>query len=341
MRKLLCVLLCLLFAFPALGEETCLTLTVGGDCVLATREEWQDDADTFLTAVEANGMGWPFQHLAPIFQADDMTLLNLECVLQEGNKGHDYTRQHNFRGKPAYAQMLVDAGVEQVNVANNHFVDYRTSGKRSTLAALDAAGVGYSGYGHLYIWEKDGVKIGFGGCRETVWKKSRTTIRKDIRALKKAGCDLIVYSCHWGREYSPTHNRAQERMADYAIKCGANILIGSHPHVVQGVEVRSGALVLWSLGNLVFGGTHDLTVFDGLLAQLELHFEGKKYLGAQVTLLPVLTSGSAPENDFAPVLAEGADKERILALIEADSPEAVQESMWIPAPVKPARQKKK
>lgn len=186
----------------------------------------------------------------------------------------------------------------------------------------------YSGFGHLYVWEAEGVRIGFWGCREAVWKESPQTVRKDIRALQEAECDVIIYSCHWGKEYSPTHNRTQERMADYAIDCGADILIGAHPHVVQGIEKRNGALVLWSLGNLVFGGTHEMTTFDAMLAQLELHFRDGEFTGTQLRLLPVLTSGAIPANDFSPVLAQGEDRERILAQVAADSPQGLADVMW-------------
>ena len=327
-RFLFTVCLCWLLAAGAAAEQVVLTLTVGGDCVLGTREEWQQEEGTFLTVVAERGADWPFRNLREIFLEDDMTLLNLECVLQADNQGHDYGKQHTFRGDPAYAEMLPRAGVEQVNVANNHFIDYRATGQASTLAALEAAEVAYSGFGHLYIWEAEGVRIGFGGCREAVWKESPQTVRKDIRALQEAECDVIIYSCHWGKEYSHTHNRTQERMADYAIDCGADILIGAHPHVVQGIEKRNGALVLWSLGNLVFGGTHEMTTFDAMLAQLELHFRDGEFTGTQLRLLPVLTSGAIPANDFSPVLAQGEDRERILAQVAADSPQGLADVMW-------------
>ena len=140
-RFLFTVCLCWLLAAGAAAEQVVLTLTVGGDCVLGTREEWQQEEGTFLTVVAERGADWPFRNLREIFLEDDMTLLNLECVLQADNQGHDYGKQHTFRGDPAYAEMLPRAGVEQVNVANNHFIDYRATGQASTLAALEAAGL--------------------------------------------------------------------------------------------------------------------------------------------------------------------------------------------------------
>lgn len=325
------------FCMPA-QAETEITLTFGGDCVLGTREEWVGRANNYEACVAEKGLDWSFGALASLFAEDDLTLINLECVLQNGNEGHNHRKQHTFRGKPEYAAMLPSASVELVNVANNHFVDYGASGKRSTLAALEAAGVPSCGYGSLYVLEAGGVKIGFGGCRESEFLAFKPTVYREIQQLKKLGCEVIVYSCHWGKEYSPTHNKVQERMAQYAVNSGADIVVGTHPHVVQGVEARASsdgthsALVLYSLGNLVFGGTHELQTFDALLARVTLRFDDdSRYLGAALTLLPVLSSGDAPRNDFRPVLAEGEDAERILRLAQDDSAEELSDEMWFAA----------
>lgn len=85
-RFLFTVCLCWLLAAGAAAEQVVLTLTVGGDCVLGTREEWQQEEGTFLTMVAERGMDWPFRNLREIFLEDDMTLLNLECVLQADNR---------------------------------------------------------------------------------------------------------------------------------------------------------------------------------------------------------------------------------------------------------------
>jgi poly-gamma-glutamate capsule biosynthesis protein CapA/YwtB (metallophosphatase superfamily) len=314
------------------SADTEITLTFGGDCVLGTREEWVDTYGNFDTCVDENGLDWCFSGIRDVFINDDFTLANLECVLQDSNQGHNSKKQHTFRGKTAYVQMLTDAGIEAVNIANNHYIDYNQSGEESTKAALKAAGIEYCGYGNLFIWEHDGIKIGFGGCRETVfYEENKAYVYREIQELKEKGCDVIVYSCHWGAEYSPEHNQKQERMAQYAVNSGADIVVGTHPHVVQGVENRDGCAVLYSLGNLVFGGTHELETFDAMLAQAILCFDSdKNYLGVKIELIPVLTSGDIPANDFRPVLAKGRDAQRILALVQADSEMDVSEPLWIP-----------
>ena len=333
MRRIGCLVILFLLMAAAAAADTEITLTFGGDCVLGTREEWVDSEDTFYTCVDAKGMDWCFSGIRDVFADDDYTLVNLECVLQDSNQGHNSKKQHTFRGKTAYTQMLGNAGVEAVNLANNHYIDYNQSGEKSTKAALDAADIAYCGYGNLLVWEHNGIKIGFGGCRETVfYQENKAYIYREIQKLKEKGCDVIIYSCHWGEEYCPEHNEKQRRMAQYAANSGADIVVGTHPHVVQGVDNLDGCAVLYSLGNLVFGGTHELTTFDAILAQATLRFDGdNRYLGTEIALLPVLTSGSAPANDFRPVLATGRDAARILALVQDDSALDISQTLWIAA----------
>lgn len=331
MRRLLLMTLFLLLAvLPARAEDVYL-LTIGGDCVLGTREEWKTRSDTFDAKIAAEGIDYPFSGLSAIFAEDDLTIVNLECALTDSSKGHDWHKQHTFRGDTSYAEMLPRAGIEAVTLCNNHFIDYGQTGRVSTMQALEAENVSYCGYGNLLTLELDNHRVGLGGCRETVWLNSQRTVYRDIKQLKEMDCDVIIYFAHWGKEYSPCHNKRQERMAQYAINSGADIVIGSHPHVPQGISVMDGVPVLWSLGNLCFGGTHELTSFDGLLAQLVLHFSGDSYAGCSISLLPVLTSGDRPRNDFRPILAGGEERERILRLVQDDSDITLENNMFFPA----------
>lgn len=333
MRRCWCfVMVFLLFAATASADRE-ITITLGGDCVLGTREEWIDEPDNFDACVENNGMDWCFSGIEDLFAADDFTLVNLECALQDSNQGHNSKKQHTFRGKTAYAQMLAAAGIEGVNIANNHYIDYNQSGEDSTKAALEAAGIQYCGYRNLFVYVQGDIKIGFGGCRETVfYEENKAYVYRDIQQLKDMGCNAVIYSCHWGTEYSPTHNEKQENMAQYAANSGADLVVGTHPHVVQGVDSIDGCAVLYSLGNLVFGGTKELQTFDAMLVRAILHFDDDGlYLGTELELIPVLTSGSAPDNDFRPVLAAADDASRILSLVQADSAMDITQSIWIPA----------
>jgi len=330
MRQLLAFLLILLIGCSSACADE-IIITFGGDCVLGTREKWKDTSPTFDTLIAEKGMDWCFSKIAEPFQTDDISLINLEGVLQSDSTGHAKGKQYTFRGDPSYTQILDAAGIEQVNIANNHYIDFGRSGRESTRAALIEGNIGFSGYTYRSIVEVNGYKIGFAGCRETVFADRREPLYNDLKYLKKQGCDVIIYSCHWGKEYSPTHNASQIRMADYAVKYGADIVVGTHPHCVQGIEARRGGVVLYSLGNLVFGGTHEMTTFDALVVQAVLQFEDHKYQGVTLRLLPVLTSSDRPNNNFQPEWAEGEDYERIMQLIQNDSEIEIGREMWFPA----------
>mgnify|MGYP003318289570 CR=1 FL=1 len=116
----------------------------------------------------------------------------------------------------------------------------------------------------------------------------------DFKKLREAGCEAVIYSCHWGTEYSPLHNEKQIEMASACASAGVDIVIGTHPHVVQGVDRIGDTVVLWSLGNLCFGGTKELSVYDATLASLGLVFDEDGYKGVNLTMIPILTM---PEDD--------------------------------------------
>ena len=139
-----CTLWLMLTVCAAQADEVVVTL--GGDCVLGTREEWKNDAETFDTMIAEKGFDWCFARIAEPFLTDDISLINLETVLQSHSEGHDRGKEFTFRGDPSYTGILKAAGIEQVNIANNHYIDFGGSGRESTRAALEAAGIGFSGY---------------------------------------------------------------------------------------------------------------------------------------------------------------------------------------------------
>lgn len=312
-------------AYVAKGS-TDIRFSFGGDCVLGSDVGEHALPDSIDSAIKEKGLGWLFDGILPVFSSDDLTLVNLETVLQKDAAGFK-KRQHNFRGLPEYAHALTLGSVEAVNVANNHHIDFTASGRKSTIAALEKEGTRYSGYGHLDVYEKNGVRVGFGGIRETTYRGKPEQVDKDIAALKGMGCHYIIYSMHFGKEYAREHNALQTKMARHAVDAGADLVIGTHTHVVQGLEKYNGGLIFYSLGNLVFGGNRHLTEFDALLFQADVHFENGEWQRLEVRLLPVLTTGARPLNDFRPILAGGDDKTTVMQKIQHDTPFQVTETM--------------
>ena len=296
-----------------------IVITFGGDAVLGGRENYYGNPAGMPAFLEKEGMSWPFEKIKKIFSEDDLTVVNLECVLKKDGKGEDITKQWRFRGLPEYVQTLTAGSIELVNLANNHTIDYGDAGYSETQETLKGM-ISWCGNGQNTVIEIRGYKFGFAGCRETTYVQFPGIIERDIQELKEKGADYIIYQCHWGTEYEGYHNALQEAMARACQRAGADLVIGHHPHVVQGIDWIDHMPVVYSLGNLVFGGTINLTTFDAMLCQAVFYPE-KSENRVKLKLIPLLTSSDAAKrrNNYQPVVAEKEDALRILKKVQQDT----------------------
>ena len=304
---------------PEAGETDSITITFGGDAVLGGRESYYGLAEGFPSTIEKHGLEWPFEKLRSVFANDDLTSVNLECVLKDDAAGEDLEKAWRFRGKTEYAGILKAGSIELVNIANNHTIDYGKAGYDSTIQAL--AGIAEAcGNGLNQILEIRGHLFGFGGCRETSYCENPGIIAADIQELKQKGAEFIIYQCHWGTEYDANHNALQEAMARACQRAGADLVIGHHPHVVQGIDWIEGMPVVYSLGNLVFGGTIRLSTYDGILVQAVFN-PSSQTERIQLKVIPIMTSGAARQkaNDYQACIATGDDALRILKKVQQDT----------------------
>lgn len=266
-----------------------------------------------------------------LLDEDDLSIINLEGTLQDDTRHKTENRLHWFRGDTDFVQVLVKGGVEMAGLANNHAKDYGNQGLKSTRHTLAEAGIESFGYEELRTVDIHGIRLGFGGIRETTWRHNRQLALQEIKALQDAGCDYIIYTIHAGKEYSRQQNDLQTTLAREIIDAGAHLVVGSHPHVVQGIEHYKEGLILYSLGNFVFGGNLRLKEFEGLIAQVELRFAQGAHRHTALKLIPVLTTGTKPDNDFRPIPATGEDAQAILAHVQAATP-GLKVSGWMHFP---------
>ncbi len=298
-------------------------MTFCGDAALGGRENYYGREDSLMAYVEKNGMEYPFSGILPYTSTDQLTSVNLECVLKDSKAGEDKKKTWRFRGMTTYSQILEDGSVEMVNLANNHTIDYGEEGYTSTIGAIEGH-TEWIGNEHSVTMEIGGHLFGFASCRETTFLQDPDIIRRDIEALKASGCEAVIYQCHWGTEYEPKHNSLQEAVARACERAGADLVIGHHPHVVQGIDYIGKMPVVYSLGNFIFGGTIDLKTYDACMARVTFFADGTA-AEPQIELIPILTSSSAEKkiNDYRPVAAKGEDRQRILDAIQADTPFAI------------------
>ncbi len=288
------------------------SITVAGDTTLGSTDALRKRDDCFERVAEEKGYAWFFSGMLPVFGTDDLTLVNFEGTLTEQTKKKE--KKFNFKAPADYAEILTLGSVEAVNVANNHTLDYGEAGREDTIANLGAAGLVVSGNGQLGIFEKDGVKVGMTGyCFP--YKNGKKDISKDVRALREAGCQIVVASFHWGSEYRADFTAEQRSIGRAALAAGADVVVGHHPHVVQGVEMRDGRYILYSLGNLVFGGNVDPDDRDALAARLTFTVYADHAEPPVLTLLPLRLTELTKGTDYRPVPAEGEEAARILSRV--------------------------
>ena len=201
--------------------------------------------------------------------------------------------------------------MEAVTVANNHALDYGTKGRDDTIANLEAAGITVSGNGKLAVYEKNGIKVGMTGyCFP--YKDGKKDISKDVKALRDMGCQIVIASFHWGSEYREDFTGEQRTIGRAAIKAGADIVVGHHPHIVQGIEAYNDSYILYSVGNLVFGGNVDPDDRDAYAARVTFTVHEDHAEAPEVVIVPLRLTALSDGTDYRPVLAEGDEADRIV-----------------------------
>ena len=325
MTRPLC-LLALLILIAALAScvraETRVRLTFVGDVTLGSEERLWEEKTSFVRFAQEEGYGYFLQNVRPLFEADDLTVVNLEGVLSDSSEGENTGKTYRFRGPTAFAEILSCSSVEMANLANNHTMDYGERGYEDTREALDAAGVAHFGYREAALWEKDGVKLAFLGMSYTDASRAEAAwMAREIARLKEEeGVCAVIFTYHGGQEYGEGRTKRQEEIAHLAVDAGADLVIMHHAHVVQGMSVFSGRSVLYSLGNFCFGGNRRVRAAESLIAVAELTFsDDGEYLGQQIDLYPANISGTQPASNYQPLLVEGKAAARVMRRVQADT----------------------
>ena len=289
------------------------TLTFAGDCTLG-----MDDnlgySDSFNETFDREGPDYFLQAVKPLFEEDDLTVVNFEGPLTEETDKAD--KSFAFKGHAEFAGVLSAGSVEAANLANNHSHDYGDQGYLDTEEALDRAGITHFGFDDVAVVEAGGVKVGLTGLF-TVYEdpQHREDLLANIQKLKDQGAQVIVACFHWGFENDYTPEGDQVALAHAAIDAGAHLVIGHHPHVVQGVEVYQGRYIVYSLGNFCFGGNYSPPDYDAMIFRQTFTIrDGEVLTDDEIQVIPCLTSSSVDQNfnDYRPVPADGEDKQRIL-----------------------------
>lgn len=225
--------------------------------------------------IDREGTGYPFANVQDVFQKDDITFINLETSLTNIPKPANPKKEYNFSSYPSMAKAMKDSSIEIVNLANNHSLDYGQQGFIDTMNSLDDAKVLYVGGGRNYsealqykMIETKGKKIGFLGYNRVIpaanWRATKDRAGHvglydfELDAMLpyikevKSKVDYLLLAIHW--QGMPTEKIPANftKAGHKLIDAGVDVVVGTHPHVMQATEFHKNGVIFYSLGNFVF-----------------------------------------------------------------------------------------
>lgn len=246
------------------------TLSCIGDCTLWASTQFEN-SDVGLPKTVGEDYSYPFSNTVEYFKNDEYTLANLECSFSDTKIGS--SQMFHFLAPSSFVSIMTKGGVDFVTTANNHCMDFGQAGFDSTTAVLDAVGLPYGVEGQSQIvTTPNGIKLGI----YTAGNDMRPDFKTDaavaaVKSLREEqGADYVVCMFHWGQELYYTPNDNQTKLAHAVADAGADLVYASHPHCLQPIEEYNNSVILYSLGNWVFGGSTRPSDPDTAIVQLTL-----------------------------------------------------------------------
>ena len=304
-----------------LGDEP-LSLVAVGDIMLGGRSR---------KFINEFGTKYIFEEVRPLFKRAPIGLANLEGpIAREAEK---LERNFTYRVSPRMTKAMLKAGINVVTLANNHLLDCGREGVLETLQALTEAGVATIGAGinkqaaHApAILSAGDLRIGLLGYywnRRTSargpWPGSAMDTPPEALAADIAGLkgkvDRIIATFHWGVPYVRDPSEADRAKARFAVNCGADIVIGHHPHIVQPFEIYRGRPIFYSVGNFTFGSGNS----RGESLLLGVRFEKNKTV---VHVYPAYVKNRDPRVNYQPKFLRCAAAQRVLQMLATISGES-------------------
>jgi poly-gamma-glutamate synthesis protein (capsule biosynthesis protein) len=217
----------------------------------------------------------PLGKISELFSSADLAWINLETAIAEEEVGVPFDKKYVFKSPPVMAEMLASAGVTGVALGNNHTLDYGIAGLERTIELLDESGVSHAGAGadrfeaHApAVFQMESTSVAVVSFSRVLsapsWAATNDRpglasayspfIDRSNEAVEEAAreAEIVVVMVHWGIEKAACPEEYQRELAAGWAAAGADLVVGSHPHVLQGVEQIGDTWVIYSTGNLAF-----------------------------------------------------------------------------------------
>ena len=290
------------------GEKSVSDITISftGDCTLAYFNDI-DKEGMFPDVYRKSGsVSYPFDLIKNVFGADDITMINFEGTLTESTEHRD--KQFFFRGEPSYVNILTNSSVEAVTLENNHSFDYLDKGFNDTLKNLSRSGIRYTcltSPSVIKSGEYRTVMLSLSLVSTTYRPEFQKRIEKYISKYKDDKT-VIVINVHWGVESSDTPEQWQIEAAHSMIDAGADLIIGHHPHVLQGIEQYNGKYIAYSLGNFSFGGNNSVSNPNTIILRTSFSHSDEGMKLDSISAVPCHTTSTGTKvNNYQPIVRFG------------------------------------
>lgn len=299
-------------------KSSTITIGLGGDTMLGREVN---------RTIDHTSYSYPWGDLLPFLRSMDFTLVNLETTFTSSEGKIE--KVFNFKADPDKVRTLLEADINQVNLANNHILDFSEQGLLETIAVLDNAGIQHVGAGknieaaqQPIIIVKNGISIGIIGYtdNEPTWAATTdesgtnyitigdvTKIQQAVHNIRDS-VDLIIVSIHWGPNMRKKPTKNFQNFALKIIDTGVDIVHGHSAHIFQGIEIYRNKLILYDTGDLVndYRVTPELRNDHSFLFQVLVKKQGTRTSLASVQLTPTIISNAQVNQ------ATGQEKENIL-----------------------------
>lgn len=299
------------------SDDTSITISAAGDCTFGSDQSSPSSVNFYAVYRKKKDSAYFFKKVKKIFEKDDMTLINFEGTLTKRTTRAD--KKYAFKGNPSYVNILNKGSIESVAFANNHCRDYGNGSYDDTIRSFKKAGITYSSYAKVGVYKVKGKRIGMISVNglEGI-QSSKKLIANGMKKLKKKKSDLCIVSMHAGIEYKSAPSSDQKELARYAVDRGADLVLGHHPHILQGIEKYKGVYIVYSLGNFCFGGNTNPPDKDTMIFQQTFAFHKDKMSKKKSTvkIIPCSISSTNGINNYQPMPAKGKKRTRILRKID-------------------------
>ena len=297
-------------------EITEILISAAGDCTLGSNQK-HTYSKSFHEYYDKYGADYFLQHVRSIFESDDLTIVNFEGTLTESENIRD--KEWNHKGRPEYVNILTGSSVEAVTLGNNHIMDYNREGANDTFRIMKDAGIAYALNGdwgnQLGMYEVKGIKIGFVSVNEYYdGKRVYKWLENGLKELREQGADIVIAANHWGGDKTHVIEKDQVDLGHWCIDLGFDLVLGCHPHVLQGIEIYKDKFIVYSMGNFCYGGNKNPPEKESMIFQVKFTFaDGILQPKIDGKVIPCQLSSTTKRNDYCPIVLEGEAAQTVIA----------------------------